>query len=170
MHMRRTILTALLAATVMPVAAQAQSQGEIRHDRRDLREERRDLNRAYRSGDPRAIGDERDDVRDARQELREDINDRNRRWARDDWRRYRERNAVLYRRGDWRAPFRYHDFRAGARIGGIYYDRRYVIVDPWRYHLPAPRPYERWIRHYDDVLLVDVRRGYVVDVIHGFYR
>jgi hypothetical protein len=27
----------------------------------------------------------------------------------------------------------------------------------------------RWIRYYDDALLVDIRDGYVVDVIHDFF-
>jgi hypothetical protein len=27
----------------------------------------------------------------------------------------------------------------------------------------------RWVRFYDDLLLVDVRRGYVVDVIRNVY-
>ena len=29
--------------------------------------------------------------------------------------------------------------------------------------------YTRWVRHYNDVLLVDYHRGYVVDVIRGFF-
>lgn len=108
-------------------------------------------------------------MRDARQELREDVNDRNRRWARDDWRGYRDHNRGLYARGNWRAPFRYYTFRVGGRIAPAYYGSRYYIVDPWRYHLPPARPGARWIRHYDDVILVDVRRGVVLDVIRGFY-
>ncbi|WP_342449817.1 RcnB family protein [Sphingomonas jejuensis] len=27
----------------------------------------------------------------------------------------------------------------------------------------------RWVRYYDDALLVDVRSGYVVDVIYDFF-
>lgn len=27
----------------------------------------------------------------------------------------------------------------------------------------------RWIRYYDDVLLIDTRDGYVVDVIYDFF-
>lgn len=167
--MRTLIMTMLMAATVLPAAAQAQSQAEVNRDRRDLHEQRRELNQAYRSGDPRAIRDERRDVRDARQELREDIQDRNRAWARDDWRRYRDRDRALYARGDWNAPFRYNAFRVGFRIAPAYYGPRYFIADPWRYHLPPPRPGARWVRHYNDVLLVDVRRGIVLDVIRGFY-
>lgn len=171
--MRKLMMTALIAAVAMPViapaAASAQSQGEIRRDRRDLREERRELRDAYRRGDHRDIREERRDVRDARRELREDINDRNRRWGRDDWRGWRDRNRGLYARGHWNAPFRYYNFRPGMRIGQTYWGSRYWINDPWRYRLPPAGRYQRWVRHYNDVILVDTRRGYVVDVIRGFY-
>jgi len=167
--MKKTILLALIAATALPGVANAQSQAEVNRDRRELRQEQRELNRAYRYGDRRDIREQREDVRDARRELREDINDRNRAWARDDWRRYRDRDRALYARGGWRAPFRYQSFRVGYRIAPTYFGPRYYIADPWRYHLPPARPGARWVRHYDDVLLVDVRRGIVLDVIRGFY-
>lgn len=167
--MRKLIITALMAATVLPTAAMAQSQAEVRHDQRRLNQEQRQLNQAYRSGDPRAVRDERRDVRDARRELREDVNDRNRQWARDDWRSWRNTNRGIYARGTWRAPFRYTSFRVGGRIAPVYYNSRYYIADPWRYHLPPARPGTYWVRHYDDVLLVDVRRGIVLDVIRSFY-
>jgi len=69
--MRKLILTALIAATVMPVAAQAQSWRDVRHDQRDIREDRRDLQR------------DRRDLREDRRDWRED---RNRRWGDNDWR------------------------------------------------------------------------------------
>ena len=167
--MRKLIMLGLMAATVLPAAAPAyaQSRGEIRRDREQLREERRELRDARRDGDRREIREERRDVREARRELREDIRDR--RWGRNDWRDYRSGNRNHYRRGYWRAPFAYRAFRPGVRILPSYYVSRYYIADPWRYRLPYARPGLRWIRHYDDVLLVDVRRGIVVDVIRNFY-
>lgn len=171
--MRRTIITALIAAVALPaleVPAAAQDRRELRRDRQDIREEQRELNRAYRSGDRGDIRDERRDVREARREYREDLNDRNRRWGRDDWRGYRDHNRGIYARGSWRAPFRYNAFRPGVRIAPNYYGSRYYIADPWRYRLPPANRYQRWVRHYDDVILVDTRRGYVVDVIRSFYR
>lgn len=167
--MRKLIITGLIAATMMPAAAQAQSQAEVRRDRQDLRQEQRDLNRAYRSGDPRAIREERRDVREARQELREDRYDRDRRWGRNDWRGYRDANRGLYARGNWNAPFRYTSFRSGGRIAPLYYGQRYYIADPWRYRLPPAPGYARWVRHYNDVILVDTRRGIVLDVNRGFF-
>ena len=101
--------------------------------------------------------DHRDDRYDHRDDRRDDHRD-----GRDDRRDY-------YARGNWNAPFRYNAFRPGARIAPAYYGPRFVIADPWRYHLPPARPYTRWVRHYNDVLLIDYRRGYVVDVIRNFY-
>ncbi|MFT6571665.1 MAG: Ni/Co efflux regulator RcnB, partial [Sphingomonas echinoides] len=138
--MRKFIATALLAATLVPVAASAQSNEELRRDRQDIRRDQRDL-------------------RDARHEYREDVRDRERAWGRDDWRGWRDRNPNWYARGRWEAPFRYTAFRPGLRIGAPYYGPRYIIADPWRYHLRRPAYGQQWIRHYDDVILVDTRRG-----------
>lgn len=168
--MRKLIITALMAATLIPVAAQAQSNDELRHDRQDIRKEQRDVRDARRTGDPRQIRDQRGDVRDARQEYREDLHDRDRAWARNDWRGWRDHNPNFYARGAWRAPFRYTAFRPGLRISAGYFGPRYIIADPWRYHLPRAAYGQQWIRHYDDVILVDTRRGVVIDVIRGFYR
>lgn len=173
--MRKLIVTALMAAVAIPsiaipTAASAQSQREVRRDRQDLRQEQRELNRARRSGDRHDIREERRDVRGARQELREDIRDRNRAWGRNDWRGYRDHNRGIYARGNWRAPFRYTAFRPGIRIAPSYFGSRYYIADPWRYRLPLARGSQRWVRHYDDVILVDTRRGIVIDVIRNFYR
>lgn len=172
--MRKLIIPALMAATLIPVAASAQSNDELRRDRQDIRREQRDVQDARRSGDPRAIRDQRGDLRDARQEYREDLrdraDDRNHQWRRDDWRGWRDRNPGAYNRGGWNAPFRYTPFRAGIRIAPTYYGPRFIIADPWRYHLPRPGWGQQWVRHYDDVILVDTRRGVVVDVIRGFYR
>ena len=172
--MRKLILTAVIAATLVPVAATAQSNGELRRDRQDIRKEQRDLQDARRTGDRRDIRDQRGDVRDARQEYREDLRDRNRdrdrTWGRNDWHGWRDRNPGFYSRGGWNAPFRYTAFRAGIRIAPNYYGPRYIIADPWRYHLPRAGWGQQWVRHYDDVILVDTRRGIVIDVIRGFYR
>lgn len=173
--MRKTILAGLLAATLAPVAAHAQSpitpseRRELRRDREDIRDERRDLNRAYRYGDKGDIRKEQRDVRDAKREYREDYRDARRDWGRDDWRSYRNQNRNLYRGSGWHADFRYQTFRPGIRLGAPYYAQRYWISDPWRYRLPATGFGQRWVRHYNDVLLVDTRSGRVIDVIRGFY-
>lgn len=153
--MRKTILSALILAAALPTMASAQT-GELRRDRQDIREEQRDLRQAYRHGD-------RDDIRDAHRDLREA-----RQEYREDWRDYRRDNRAVYARGDWRAPFRYQRFSEGARIRPGYYGSRYFI-DAGRYRLPPAYGPTRWVRHYDDVLLVNVRTGRVVRVIHGFF-
>lgn len=172
--MKKLITAALLAAVAMPAAAlpsaaQAQSNGELRRDRQNIREEQRELRDAQRHGNPRDVREQRRDVREAHQEYREDLRDRDRRWGDNDWRANRDRNRGIYSRGDWRAPFRYNRFRPGARIGAPYFGPRYIIADPWRYHLPRAGRYQSWVRHYNDVLLIDRRRGVVIRVLPGFY-
>jgi Ni/Co efflux regulator RcnB len=167
--MRKLIMLGLMAATVIPAAApvNAQSRQEVRRDREQLREERGELRDARRYGDRRDVREERRDVREARRELREDVRDRQ--WGRNDWRGYRQSNRGVYSRGHWRAPFAYRTFRPGLRIAPSYFVSRYYVASPWQYRLPPARPGLRWVRHYDDVLLVDVRRGVVVDVIRNFF-
>ena len=172
--MRKFITAALLAAVALPAAAipgvaRAQSNSELRRDRQDIREERRELRNAVRRGDRHDIREERRDVREAHREYREDMRGRDRNWGRDDWRGYRSSNRAVFARGSWNAPFRYTRFRPGVRIGAPYYGGRYVIADPGRYHLPRAGRYQNWVRHYNDVLLIDTRRGVVVNVLPGFY-
>ena len=175
--MRKYMIAGLIATTLIPVAAQAQisprEREELREDRRDIRQERRDVNHAYRYGDERDVRREQRDLQDARQEFREDrrdaLRDGGRNWGRNDWRGYRDSNRNLYRGYGWQSPNRYQSFRPGVRIGGGYYQPRYYINDYGRYRLPRPGYNQRWVRHYNDVLLIDVRSGYVRDVIRNFY-
>jgi Nickel/cobalt transporter regulator len=104
----------------------------------------------------------------------------NQRWNRDwrndrryDWERYRYSNRDLYRQPRYSSPYgynyRYQRFGIGITLESIFFGSRYRINDPWRYRLPdAQWPYE-WVRYYDDVLLVDTRNGYIVDVIYDFF-
>lgn len=172
--MRKILIAGVIAATLTPAVAQAQridrqERRELRRDRQDVREERRELNQARRTGDRGDIREERREYRGAVRELREDRVDARRDWNRNDWRGWRDHNRNTYARGHWRAPFRYRVFRPGVRLSVGYYSPRYYIADPWRYRLPRALSYQRWVRHYDDVLLVDIRTGRVIDVIRGFY-
>lgn len=161
--MRKLIIGVLMAATAFPAVASAQSYQDQRGDRQDARQQQYGQDQGRRHDDRRDMRQDHRDMRNDRQD------DRNRAWARDDWRGWRDNNRNLYARGNWNAPFRYQNFRAGVRIAPNYYGQRYWIVDPWRYHLPPARPNTRWVRHYNDVLLIDYRRGIVIDVIRGFY-
>src|SRR5438128_2132497 len=109
--MRTIILAALAASTLAPVAAQAQSYGEVRRDSREVRQDRREVDHARRYGDS-------DDVRDARSELREDRQER-----REDWRDYRREHGDRFRPGAYRGPqgYRYRPVTVGYRFAPNYY-------------------------------------------------
>lgn len=160
--MRKMILTMLMAATVLPAAAisapaSAQTARDVRDARSDVREEQRELDRAYRHGDKRDVREERRDVREAKRDYGREL------------REYRQSHRSVYARGKWSAPFRYHRWDRGAQLRPGYYAPRYYIADPWRYRLPPAQPGLRWVRHYDDVLLVNIRTGRVIEVHRGFF-
>ena len=104
--------------------------------------------------------------------------DRNRHWSshwrtdnRYDWQRYRDRNRSIFRLGSYYDPYGwgYRRFSIGFNIGSGYYGSNYWLDDPWMYRLPpAYGPY-RWVRYYDDALLVNIYSGQVVDVINNFF-
>jgi hypothetical protein len=89
-----------------------------------------------------------------------------------DWRGHRDRYRHHYSLGRYYAPYRHDYYRrlnVGIYIGLPYYARRYWIADPWIYRLPRAHGPYRWVRYYDDMLLVDIRNGHVVDLIHNFF-
>lgn len=100
----------------------------------------------------------------------------NRDWRRNqqyDWQRYRYSNRNLFRANPYYAPrgwgYGYQRFSIGIVLNSLLWDQQYWIDDPNDYRLPpAYGPY-RWVRYYDDVLLVDIRNGQVVDVINDFF-
>lgn len=158
--MRKFIIAALAATTLVPIAASAQSYGEVRRDGRELRQDRRDLNDAYRRGD-------RGDVRDARQELREDRQER-----REDWRDYRRTHGNVYHRGGYNGPrgYRYRPVTQGYRFAPEYYGRNYWINDYQTYRLARPSyGYQRYIRYGNDAVLVDTRNGRAISVFNSFF-
>ncbi|MGI9375248.1 MAG: RcnB family protein [Tsuneonella suprasediminis] len=102
-----------------------------------------------------------------------------RRWSRNwrsnshyDWHHYRSHNRSVFRIGRYYAPYngyRYSRVGIGFYLNNLFFSSRYWINDPGYYRLPpAYGPY-RWVRYYDDVLLVDIYSGEVVDVIHNFF-
>ena len=148
--MRKLIFLGLMAVAV-PAAAPAQSRAEIRRDRQDVREERQELRDAQRYGDRRDIREERRELQDAREELREDRQDRR-----------RSQYVAPYR--DWR----YSTLRPGYHLRSGYYSSRYHI-NPGQYRLRPAARNQRWIRYGDDLLLVNVRNGRVLQVIRNRY-
>ena len=95
-------------------------------------------------------------------------------WRRDhryDWRRHRDRNRSHFRLGFYFDPFgwNYRRYNVGWRLWPSYYSSNYWLNDPWQYRLPyAPWPY-KWVRYYDDVVLVNTMNGQIVDVIYDFF-
>ncbi len=88
-----------------------------------------------------------------------------------DWRRYRGYNSSIFRSGSYYDPYGYgyRRFSIGFNLFPSYYQSSYWLNDPWRYRLPpAYGPY-RWVRYYDDALLVNIYSGQVVDVIYSFF-
>jgi hypothetical protein len=132
----------------------------------DRRDDRRDGWRDNRRGDDRG-GWRRQD----RDDYRWDNGWRNDR--RYDWRGHRNQYRDHYRRpGHYYAPdryYRYSRFGIGITIGAGFYHQNYWVNDPDYYRLPPVYGPYRWVRYYDDVLLVDVRNGYVVDAVYDFF-
>lgn len=101
-------------------------------------------------------------------------------WSRD-WRGDNRYNYTSYRtanRGAYRLPRYYapsgwgqgyRRFGIGVTLSSFLWDQNYWIQDPYSYRLPdAYGPY-RWVRYYDDALLVDIRTGRIVDSVYGIF-
>jgi len=92
--------------------------------------------------------------------------------SRYDWRGYRSHNHGIYRLGSYYSPYRgysYSRLTTGFFLESLFYSSRYWIDDTESYRLPeAYGPY-RWIRYYDDALLVDIYSGEVIYVIYDFF-
>lgn len=160
-----------------------------RDDRRDDRADRRDYRRdeVRRDADRRDWNSQRRDWDNNRwNDGRRDRIDNRRRWEdqrrwdarwrsdrRYDWRSYRSRYHSIYRPGPYYAPrgwhYGYRSFSIGFYLSSLLYSPTYWLDDPWYYRLPPAYGSLRWVRYYDDALLVDIRDGYVVDVIRNFF-
>jgi Ni/Co efflux regulator RcnB len=154
--MRKLIMLGLMAAVAAPTAVSAQSRAEIRHDRREVREERQELREARRFGDRRDVREERRELRGAQRELREDRADR---------RHYRARSG-------YSAPYRNWSYRpvgVGFQLQSGFYGSRYHVSDYHRFGARQPGRFQQWIRYGDDLLLVNVRTGRVLQVIRDRY-
>jgi len=95
-------------------------------------------------------------------------------WRRDpryDWQRYRSHNRSIFRVGNYYDPFGwgYRRLSIGFTLYSGYYQSNYWLDDPWQYRLPPVYGPYRWVRYYDDAVLVNIYTGQVVDVISGFF-
>jgi hypothetical protein len=102
--------------------------------------------------------------------------DWNRGWRNDDrfdWNRFRQLDRAAFRLPRYAPPFGwtfgYRRFGIGAALAPSLWAQDFWLDDPWAFRLPpAFGPY-RWVRYFNDVLLVDLRSGIVVDAVHGIF-
>jgi Ni/Co efflux regulator RcnB len=145
--MRKLALIAALLATCIPAAASAQHhRGD--HRRADVRHDRHEVRR-----DQRQLRGDRHELRGDRHELRRD-------------------RRVEHRRARYVAPYRgwsYRPLTVGYRLRPAFYAPRYYVSDWGAYHVRAPGRWERWIQYGNDLLLVNVRTGRVLLVVHNRY-
>lgn len=151
-------------------------------NRYDNQQTRNDHDGDRRRGDDRGDGrwDERGDrygQRDGWDRDRWDRNDqrhgRHDGWNRDHWRRNWRNGWTGHR---WNSPSRYvyprgysrRAWSVGLILPSVYYGSSYYI--DWQpYGLSAPPYGSRWIRVGDDLLLVHLASGEVLDVLNGFF-
>jgi len=106
-------------------------------------------------------------------------NNRNGDWSRNwrqdnryNWQTYRATNRQVYRLPRYSAPYRDWSYRrlgVGFFLDSLFFGQNYWINDPYMYRLPpAYGPY-RWVRYYDDALLVNIYDGEVADVLYDFF-
>lgn len=100
----------------------------------------------------------------------------NRDWRRDsryDWNRFRGVNRNAFHLPRYYAPYGwnqgYRRFGVGAVLSASLFAQDYWIDDPWSYRLPDAGDDLRWVRYYNDAILVDVYTGETVDVIHDIF-
>lgn len=154
-----------------------------RDDRRDWRDDRRDDRQHGRQDDRRWTDNRGWNGTNWNNGRRYDDRTRwstQRRWdngwrqdRRYDWSSYRARYGDRYRIGRYYAPrgwdHGYRRFSVGIVLSSLLYSNNYWLDDPYAYRLPPAYGTLRWVRYYDDALLVDIRDGYVADVIHNFF-
>ena len=160
--MKRLLVAALAASTLMGTVAMADSQ---KHER---------------SRDERAWNDRHHDRHDDRRDRSADNrhwNDRNdhRHYGRNDRDRhdryYDHRYDGRYKVVRYSAPhgYRHYAWYRGARLPAAYYVPRYVVHNYGSYRLrPPPRGYH-WVRVDNDVVLAAITTGVVMQVINGIF-
>lgn len=140
----KLLIGTIIAAMVVPAGAASAQQ------RRDTRIEQRIDHRDTRQPQRMAMRDVRRDTRPA-------------------WQVQRDSNRQLYRAPQFRAPFHYQRFSVNSRIDQRMSASSYRLSDYSRYRLPRPDRYQTYVRHYNDLLLVNTRTGRVVRVYNNFY-
>lgn len=179
--MSRSILTlaVLLASALAADVASAQVRRDYREDRFDRREDYRDAREDYRDslyygGPADRIEDRRDhreDIVDSREDARDAANVE---W----WRGYPAyRTYVGPRNGYYFAPgYGYYAvpvaYRGRAWVRGVVVPvalRRYPVVDLALYRLPPPPPGHGWYHIDNDIVLISLATGVILDAVFDLY-
>ena len=147
--MRNLILSGLMTALVIPTVASAQT-AEIRKDERKVDKHNMELQRAVESGNLRDIEKQARGARKATQELRED---------RDHF--ARTQYVAPYRNWSYTAP------TPGMTLRSRFYGASYTVAHPDGYELRQAKRNQRWVRYGNDLVLVNVRTGRVLEVATG---
>ncbi len=99
----------------------------------------------------------------------------NRSWRGDrryDWMGWRSLNRGVYHLPRYYGPnggYGYQRFSSGVILEPMFFGQNYWLDDPYSYRLPpAYGPY-RWVRYYNDAVLVDLRSGLVVDIVYDIF-
>lgn len=93
--------------------------------------------------------------------------------SRYNWRDRRDNDRNRYRLPRYYAPrgysYGYNRFSIGLTLGSLLFSQQYWLNDPYYYGLPPAYGEYRWVRYYNDALLVDIRTGMVVDVEYDIF-
>lgn len=168
------------------VVTQREFRRDRNDDRQDFRRDRGDDRRGFRQNQRRFGGDR--NWSDGRGWNGNDRGwngngnrfgadrDWDRGWRQDrryDWRGFRQQNRNLYRLPRYYAPrgygYGYQRFDIGLTLSSILFAQNYWINDPWAYRLPPIDGPFRWVRYYNDALLVDLDSGEVVDIEYDIF-
>jgi len=98
------------------------------------------------------------------------------RWRTDNrfnWHAYRTTNGKIFRLGRFSAPHgdHYQRYDAGEYLPPInFISGDFWLRDATVFHLPPAPTDARWIRYYNDALIIDARTGYIIDAVYGIFR
>jgi Ni/Co efflux regulator RcnB len=153
------LLVALAATALAPSIASAQTASEVRRSEREVSRDQREVDRDLARGD---YQEAREDARETRRDRRE---------VREDWQDYRRAHRGVYHRPAYVAPrgYRYRPVAAGTRLNHAFWGSRYRIGNYDRYRLPYPGRNRIYVRHGNDVLLINARNGRVIRVFNRFF-
>jgi Ni/Co efflux regulator RcnB len=157
--MRKILMAAAAAALFAPTAGWAQSAGEVRHDRHEVAKDKREVNHDLARG---KFGEAKEDARETREDQRELNND---------WKDYRKTHRTAFHRSAYAAPrgLHYRTIAVGGTLNRAFYGKPYWVGNYATYRLPAPGPNRAYVRYGNDVVLVNLRTGRVIQVYNGFF-